>query len=77
MSSTATERRRKRLMKRGDRQYFAAVRKIRREKIDKWQLEHKPGRFARRLNQLAAQAARRQLKQEARDRAREKKANAS
>ena len=61
-------RRKKRLTKRnGDRQYFAAVRKLRRRKIDEWQMANHPKRFRRRVVQLAAQAERRQLKQERRD----------
>ena len=51
----------------GDRQYFAAVRKLRRNEIDQWQLEHKPKRFKKRLAQLTLQAKRRQWKQEKRD----------
>jgi hypothetical protein len=65
-----TLRRQKRqTLQNGDRQYFAAVRKLRRDKIDKWQLEHKPERFKRRLAQLSFQASVRQKKQEMRDRA--------
>lgn len=56
-------RRQKRLTSRGDRQFFAAVRKIRRDKIDKWQMENKPKRFARRFAQLTIQATRRDMKQ--------------
>lgn len=66
----STLRRRKRqLNTNGDRSYFAAVRKIRRNKIDEWQLKHKPERFRLRLIQLSLQATKRQMKQEARDRA--------
>lgn len=66
-------RRRKRLTKRvypdqaSDRQYFAAVRKIARHKIDTWQMEHNPKKFRRRANQLFKQAEKRQAKQKARD----------
>ena len=56
-------RRQKRLTSRGDRQFFAAVRKIRRDKIDKWQMENKPKRFARRFAQLTIQATKRDMKQ--------------
>lgn len=62
-------RRKKRLTSRGDRQFFAAVRKIRRDKIDKWQLEHKPKRFVQRATQLSLQATKRQMKQMLRDEA--------
>lgn len=63
-------RRKKRLQSRGDRQFFAAQRKIRRDKIDKWMLKHKPEKFKARLAQLTYQAIVRQKKQEARDVAR-------
>ena len=53
-------RRKKRISKKnGDRQFFAAVRKIKRDKIDKWQMEHKPKRFALRFAQLTIQAVKR------------------
>lgn len=65
-------RRKKRLAKvNGDRQYFAAVRKLRRDAIDQWQLKHKPERMKKRLVQLTLQAKKRQMKQEARDKAKE------
>ena len=65
-------RRRKRLAsKTGDRADFAAVRKLRRRSIDEWQMANSPKRFRRRAIQLAAQAEKRQAKQEARDKARE------
>ncbi len=68
----AQKRRKKRLAKRnGDRQYFAAVRKIRRSRIDEWMLKHKPELFKKRLVQLSLQASVRQAKQKARDNARE------
>lgn len=54
----------------GDRQYFAAVKKLRRNQIDEWQLKNKPERFKRRLAQLALQAKKRQWKQEQREKAR-------
>lgn len=70
--NASTQRRRKRLTKRnGDRQYFAAVRKLRRGSIDQWQLKHKPERMKKRLVQLTMQAKKRQMKQEARDKAKE------
>lgn len=72
MSRTPAQqaRREKRLTKKnGDRQYFAAVRKLRRDTIDKWQLEHKPERMKKRLVQLTIAAKKRQMKQEARDKA--------
>ena len=56
-------RRQKRLTSRGDRQFFAAVRKIRRDRIDKWQMENKPKRFALRFAQLTIQATKRDMKQ--------------
>ena len=70
--SSKEGRRRKRLTKRnGDRQYFAAVKKLRRRKIDEWQMANNPKRFRRRAVQLAAQAEKRQMKQEARDKAKQ------
>lgn len=66
-SEARKARRQKRLTSRGDRQFFAAVRKIRRDKIDKWQMENKPYRFARRFAQLTIQAAKRDMKQDMRD----------
>ena len=70
--SQKEQRRRKRLSKKnGDRQYFAAVRKLRRDALDKWQLEHKPERMKKRLVQLTLAAKKRQMKQEARDKAKE------
>ena len=66
-SEARTARRKKRLTSRGDRQFFAAVRKIRRDRIDKWQMEHKPQRFARRFAQLTIQATKRDMKQMQRD----------
>lgn len=61
-------RRKKRLTKKnGDRQYFAAVRKLRRRKIDEWQMANHPKRFRLRAVQLSAQAIKRQDKQERRD----------
>lgn len=69
MSRQSEARRQKRLTSRGDRQFFAAVRKIKRDKIDKWQLEHKPKRFIQRATQLTLQATKRQMKQELRDQA--------
>ena len=67
MSRTPAERRKKRQDKRnGNRQYFTAVRKLRRHKIDQWMMEHNPKKFRRRALQLAEQAKRRQAKQEAR-----------
>lgn len=62
----------------GDRQYFAAVRKIRRDRIDKWMLANDPEKFKKRLAQLTLQAKKRQWKQEQRDKARAEaeKANA-
>lgn len=57
-------RRRKRQAKtNGDRQYFQAVKKLKRDKIDKWQVEHKPDRLKARLVQKSLQAMRRQRKQ--------------
>lgn len=67
----AVRRRKKRLTKRnGDRQYFAAVRKLRRHRIDQWMLANNPEKFKKRLAQLSFQASVRQKKQEMRDRAR-------
>ena len=67
-SEKRSSRRAKRQAKKnGDRQYFVAVRKIRRHEIDEWQMKHHPKRFRRRAIQLAEQAAKRQAKQEARD----------
>lgn len=43
------------------------MRKLRRDTIDKWQLENKPERFKKRLAQLALQAKKRQWKQNRRD----------
>jgi hypothetical protein len=61
-------RRRKRIAKQnGDRQYFNAVRKLRRDRIDKWMLEHNPEKFKQRLAQLTLQAKKRQFKQERRE----------
>ena len=68
-SEARKARRQKRLTSRGDRQFFAAVRKIRRDRIDKWQMEHKPQRFARRFAQLTIQATKRDMKQMQRDNA--------
>lgn len=66
--SSSTGRRKKRQTKtNGDRQYFAAVRKLRRDGLDKWLLEHKPDKFKARLVQLTLQAKKRQWKQERRD----------
>ena len=62
-------RRQKRLTSRGDHQFFAAVRKISRDKIDKWQMENKPKRFALRFAQLTIQATKRDMKQMLRDNA--------
>lgn len=70
MSRTPAQeaRRKKRQTKRnGDRQYFAAVRKIRRHKIDQWMLEHRPERFKKLLASKALAAKKRQWKQERRD----------
>ena len=78
MQEDTLRRRKKRKAKwNGDRKYFAAVRKIRRHKIDEWQLKHKPERFKRRLVQLSLQASVRQAKQEARDEARKETAAAA
>ena len=66
-SEARKARRQKRLTSRGDRQFFAAVRKIKRDKIDKWQLKEKPKRFTQRLTQLSLQATKRQMKQSLRD----------
>ena len=62
-SEARKARRQKRLTSRGDRQFFAAMRKIRRDRIDKWQMENKPKRFARRFTQLTIQATKRDMKQ--------------
>ena len=62
-SEARKARRQKRLTSRGDRQFFAAVRKIKRDKIDKWQMENKPKRFALRFAQLTIQATKRDMKQ--------------
>lgn len=63
-------RRKKRQTSRnGDRQYFAAVRKIRRHKIDEWLIKNKPKKFGKLLASKAKAAQRRQDKQEARDKA--------
>ena len=66
-SEARKARRQKRLTSRGDRQFFAAVRKIRRDPIDKWQMENKPKRFALRFAQLTNQATKRDMKQMQRD----------
>ena len=42
---------------------------IKRDKIDKWQMEHKPKRFALRFAQLTIQATKRDMKQMQRDNA--------
>ena len=68
--TTSTSRRKKRLAKRGDRQFFAAQRKIRRDKIDKWMLKNNPEKFKKRLAQLTLQAMKRDHKQKQRDLAR-------
>lgn len=62
-SEARKARRQKRLTSRGDRQFFAAMRKIRRDRIDKWQMENKPKRFALRFAQLTIQATKRDMKQ--------------
>lgn len=65
-------RRKKRLTKtNGDRQYFAAVRKIRRHRIDEWMIKNKPGKFAKMFAGKANAATKRQLKQASRDAAKE------
>lgn len=67
-SQSSVKRRKKRLTKKnGDRQYFAAVRKLKRDSLDQWQLKHKPERMKKRLVQLTIAAKKRQIKQAARD----------
>ncbi len=62
------QRRAKRISKsNGDRQYFQAVRKMRRKRIDDWQIKHATQKFTRRLTQLTYQAVKRQAKQTLRD----------
>lgn len=68
-SEARKARRQKRLTSRGDRQFFAATRKLRRDAIDKWQMENKPKRFALRFAQLTIQATKRDMKQMQRDNA--------
>ncbi|AZS06622.1 hypothetical protein SEA_JACOREN57_57 [Mycobacterium phage JacoRen57] len=64
----AEARRRKRLARRnGDRQFFRAVNRLRRNEIDQWQVENNPEKMKKRLAQLTYQAIKRQKKQEARD----------
>ena len=54
----------------GNRQYFRAVNRLRRNQIDQWQMANKPKKFKARLAQLTLQAKKRQWKQEQRDKAR-------
>jgi hypothetical protein len=72
MLRTPKERRAKRKDRvNGNRQFFRAVNRLRRNEIDQWMLEHNPEKFKKRLAQLSFQASLRQKKQEARDKARE------
>ena len=73
MSRTPAQeaRRRKRQARtNGDRQYFRAVNRLRRNRIDEWMLKNNPEKFKKRLAQLALQAKKRQWKQEQREKAR-------
>ena len=64
----ALSRRRKRKAKtNGDRQYFAAVRHLRRAEIRKWKEKHKPEKLMKELKQQVEFAK----KREARDNAKE------
>lgn len=63
----AARRRKREDNRNGNRQYFAAVRKIRRHKIDEWMLKHQPAKFAKMFAGKAKAAQRRQDKQAARD----------
>ena len=53
----------------GNRQYFRAVNRLRRNELDQWQLKNDPEKFKKRLAQLTLQAKKRQYKQEQRDKA--------
>lgn len=68
MQTTKASRRKKRLARRnGDRQFFKKVQLWRRRKLQEWQKDHDPNRFARRVVQQAEFAARREAKQLIRD----------
>lgn len=69
MSRTpAQEARRKKRKDRvnGNRQYFRAVNRLRRHRIDQWMLENKPEKFKQMFASKALAAKKRQEKQDAR-----------
>jgi hypothetical protein len=69
MQEKALRRRKRKTKANGDRQYFAAVRHIRRAKLDKWMMVNSPEKFARRASQLIKQAQKRETKQKEKDEA--------
>ena len=63
----AARRKKRQTKTNGDRQYFAAVRKIRRHRIDEGMIKHDPMKFGKMFAGKAKAATKRQEKQEARD----------
>lgn len=71
-NSTKVSRRKKRIAnKNGDRQFYQQVKTIKRRRLLVWHTEHNEEKVKQTIAKQALQAAKRQLKQRARDKARE------
>lgn len=71
-NSTKVSRRKKRIAnKNGDRQFYQQVKTIKRRRLLVWHTEHNPELVKKTAAKQALQAAKRMLKQQARDKARE------